>query len=517
MSFTVRRLAEDKKKKRPFPWKRLIDAVFLISGPVIAVTKVVYKEQKKKKEQKERQTKVANFLKRLLVILLTILCAAILFAATAKALIDLKVLNVKSLVSVAATPLPTDAYGHTNILLLGKGDDHHDGIDLTDTIMIASLDPKNTKSAVLLSIPRDLYLLKTQNMGQGKINTMYRDYKNSLIHQGKTKEEASKLAMTEMGQELGKALGIQIHEVIMVDFIGFVQAVDAIGGVDVDVTQNLVDTEYPDTEDSYTTFSIDAGPQHLDGETALKYARSRHSTSDFDRSRRQQQILKAIGDKIKGGGILTKPNQILQLMNIMKDHVDTTLAVRDMLGLASLAEEIDPANLISLQLNDQNGLYGSFINPGGFLYTPPRDQFKGASVLLPVSIPPDPITWKQIDLLVELLVNQRTLYTDRSPIDVLNAGAKPGSGKKISGELSRYDFPIGRVTNADNNEKLNHSTIRASGEEKDKATFLANTFHMTLDLLTPEQSAGIDTSSIMMLLGKDYTYAPLQTFLPLTK
>lgn len=511
MSFTVRRLVDDKKKKRHIPWKKLSWGLLKVSGPLLTVVEMVYAHVRKTQEKEQKKKERINLLKRTMVVLFTILCAVILFATTAKALIDLKILNVKNLVSVAATDLAKDEYGHTNILLLGKGDAGHDGIDLTDTIMIASLDPTTTKSAVLLSIPRDLYLLKTQKMGEGKINTMFRDYKIALIRDGKTKEEAATLAMKEMGDELGRALGIQIHQVIMVDFAGFTQAVDAIGGVDIEVTKDLVDTEYPADESSYTTFEIKAGLQHLDGETALKYARSRHSTSDFDRSRRQQQILHALADKLKSGGMLAKPNQILQLLNIMKDHVATTLAVRDMLGLAKIGSAIDQTNLLSVQLNDQNGLYGSIILPGGLLYTPPRTQFNGASVLLPVSIPPDPVTWKQIDILVDLLINTRSVFVNRTPIDIFNAGAKPGSAGKLDGELTRFAFLTGTIANAQNSEKVDVSLVRASEENKEKATFLANLLKMKLEILTPEQAAGLDTSTITVLLGKDYTYAPVQS------
>ena len=494
-----------------------MELVLKFGAPLMTVAEVLYKKEVEKKKEKAKHDARLMLLKRILVYLVALLCAVLLFAATAKALIDLKVLNVRSIVSVAATDLPTDSYGHTNVLLLGKGDANHDGIDLTDTIMIASLDPTKTKSAVLLSVPRDLYLLKTEHMGVGKINTMYRDYKTALIRQGKTKEEASKLAMTEMGKELGLALGIQIHEVVMVDFSGFVQAVDAVGGVDVDVTKDLMDTEYPANETSYTTFEIHAGPQHLDGETALKYARSRHSTSDFDRSRRQQQILKALSDKMKSGGMLARPDQIVQLISILKEHVDTTLAVRDMLGLAKIGESIDPTNLYSVQLNDQNGLYGAFVLPGGLLYTPPRDQFKGSSVLLPVSLPAMPITWKQIQLLVHLQVDNRMHFVDNQPVDILNAGAKPGSGKKMNDEFTRFGIATGRVTNADNKEKLPTSVIRASADNKDYATYLSQNLKIKLELQTDTTTTNTDNSGasfIRFLLGKDYTYTPLQSLLP---
>ncbi|HVW66334.1 MAG TPA: LCP family protein [Candidatus Peribacteraceae bacterium] len=512
MSFTVRRLADD-KKRRKIPWKRIALTALKLSGPVMTAWEFLRARQQKVKKEKEERART-NLLKRILVILVAILCAAILFAETAKALVSLKILNIHSIASIAGSTLPTDQYGHTNILLLGRGDANHDGVDLTDTIMIASIDPK-THSVVMFSIPRDLYLLSTQHMGKGRINTMYRDYKDKLIGQGMDAAQASSTSMKEVASELGNALGIQIHDVAILDFSGFTQAVDAIGGVDVDVPTELIDTQYPVTETTYGTIDIPAGLQHMDGETALEYARSRHSTSDFDRSRRQQQIIKAVETKVKTQGVLTKPNDILSLLNILKDHVETTLTVRDMLSLANLGSQIQQDNIISLQLNDQNGLYNTIPSPGGLLYTPPRNQFNGASVLLPVSIPPTPITWKQIDILVNMLVNERTPYVDKTPIDVLNAGAKPGLAGKLGGELTRFDFVPATVANADKSQRRPDSIIQAPEAARDKATFLSNMLKIPLSLI-PAEGSGAQTGSgttenISILLGKDYTYTPVQT------
>jgi LCP family protein required for cell wall assembly len=506
MSFKVRRLA-DEKKKRPFPWKRIALEIVRMSGPIVKMTEFLHAREQKIKEEKKLQKRM-NLLKRILVILFAILCGAILFAETAKALVSLRILNFHSIINIAGSTLPTDSYGHTNILLLGRGDANHDGIDLTDTMMIASIDAKSTHSVVMLSIPRDLYLLQTQHMGQGRINTMYRDYKAKLIAQGTDRSEASQDAMKEVALELGKALGIQIHGTMILDFSGFTEAVDAIGGVDVVVTKELIDTQYPANETDYKSIDIPAGPQHFDGETALEYARSRHSTSDFDRSRRQQQIIQAVETKIKTQGVLTKPNEILSLLNILKNHVETTLNVRDLLSLANLGGQINQQNILSLQLNDQNGLYNTIPTAGGFLYTPPRDQFKGASVLLPVSIPAMPITWKQIDTLVQMLVNERTAYIDRTPIEVLNAGAKPGSSRKLANELTRYDLAIGRVANADTKEKRDTSVVQAPENEQAKGTYIANLLKLPLTLLPASSDTGSTTISVM--LGKGYTYQPVQ-------
>lgn len=458
-----------------------------------------------------------NLLKRIIIILLAVFCASLLFVGTARALIALKVLGLQQIVSIAGSDLPHDVHGHTNILLLGQGDAAHDGVDLTDTIMIASLDPNATKSAVLLSLPRDLYLLETDNMGKGRINSLYRDYKITLKRAGKTDVEASQEAMRELADEIGHILNMDIHYVVKVDFIGFIQAVDAIGGVDIVVPSDLVDTEYPGPNYTYETFSLLAGPQHLDGETALKYARSRHSTSDFDRSARQQQILQAIADKMQNEGLLTKPGQILDLINIMQEHVMTTLEVRDMVSIAGLAKKIDRSKLIGMQLNNANGLYGAGSEPGGLLYNPPRDQFGGAAVLLPVSIPELPITWKRVQALTELLVHERTAAVERAPIRIWNTGAEPGSARKLGGELIRYGFNVIATENAPERRERPDSTIVASG-----TGVTAGLLHTLLGYPV-EQEGAISTSIssdsstaaqpqvITIELGKDFEYSPIHS------
>jgi LCP family protein required for cell wall assembly len=461
MSFTVRHLKEKTPPKKPAANRlnTVLSILSVVTGPLLQIGHMWREKQEKKKKHDKR----VNLLKRVFIILLAIFCAALLFMGTAKALVALKVLSLQNIVGVAGSDLPHDAHGHTNILLLGQGDASHDGIDLTDTVMIASLDPEKTQSAVMLSLPRDLYFLETENMGKGRINSLYRDYKIILKREGKTEGEASHLAMRELANEIGRALGMEIHHIVKVDFIGFVQAVDAIGGIDIVVPATLVDTEYPGPNYTYETFSISAGPQHLDGETALKYARSRHSTSDFDRSARQQQILQAIADKVKSEGILTKPGQILDLLNIMEEHVLTTLQVRDMVSLAGTGKDIDRSKLIGMQLNTTNGLYGATSEPGGILYTPPRDQFGGAAVLLPVSIPEYPVTWKQVQALVQLLIHDRTAHVERTPIRIWNTGAEPGSARRLGGELIRYGFNVIATENAPERRERPDSVIVASG------------------------------------------------------
>lgn len=500
MSFTVRQLKEPPKRR--FPWRRTMLWGLTFARPLLG-----WYHSWKRRQQEEHQ---AMLLKRILFVLIAVLLAFFLVAGTAKALFGLKSLGLKTLVSVTGGELPADSSGYTNILLLGQGDSGHEGKDLTDTLMVASIDPTHTQSVIVVSLPRDLYFLATEKMGKGRINSLYRDYKGYLRGQGMETADASREAMTELGMEIGKTLGIPVHGVMKVDFEGFVDAVDVLGGIDVTVPQDIVDTEYPDENYGYQTFELDAGPQHLDGATALKYARSRHSSSDFSRSARQQQIIIAMAHKAKAEKLHRDVGAITELLSVMREHVETTFGIRELIALGGAADRIDRTRVVMMQLSDHNGLYNTVPQAGGFLYAPPRELFGGASVLLPVSIPEYPVTWKQVQALTKILFPMRSIYLSNPQISILNAGAKPGSARALSHELVRYGFEVDHVANAETLPDQDTSWImERSGEGPSaEATFFGDL--LTLPTKTSTELTSEETRTVTIVLGKDYAYRPLQ-------
>lgn len=505
MSFNVRPL--EKKPGLLKIWTKRIAAILTVAEPLLHF----YGSWKKQHDKDRKQQKRIGMLKRVLTMLIALLLAFVLLGGIVKAIMSIRGIGVTEMIGAAGVAPPKDRYGYTNILLLGEGDASHDGKDLTDTVMIASIDP-NTESVTMLSLPRDLYFLGTDKMGKGKLNTFYRDYKSYLRGKGMKEAEASQEAMKELEAEIGRTFGIDVHHAVKVDFIGFVQAVDAIGGVDVDVPYDIDDEEYPDLNYGFQPFILKAGLRHMDGETALKYARSRHTTSDFGRSARQQQLLSLLADKAKSEGLLRSPGEIASLYRIVAEHTETTMNLREILGLAAVAEKIDRSKIVSLQLSDRNALYDSFIEPGGFLYTPPRDQFDGAAVLLPVSIPPFPVTWKQIRTFVSLLMEHRDLYLAKPAIAVLNAGAPPGSGRKLGNELTRYGFNVERTENAGATAKaiqLDSSLIVQSAEGDPMVDFFGTFLGLT-QKPSPDSVVSEKLSRITIILGKDYKYTPIQ-------
>ena len=521
MSFTSRPVREEKK-----PSKLRRYAAFVL--PMIRSGMQFQKHFEHAKEEDLAKVKRERTLKRTITILLSALLVLLLLIGTLKVLVRLKALTL-SMASIAGVTLSTDANGFTNILLLGEGDNNHDGVDLTDTVMIASLDPKNTKSAVLLSIPRDTYVLSTEKMGKDRINSLYRNYKNFLVRKGTSKPEASTESMQELEKEIGSHIGLSLHGAIKVNFSGFIEAIDAIGGIDVEVPSDIVDPEYPGPNYTYETFQIAKGVQHLDGATALKYARSRHSTSDFSRSFRQQQIITAAAKKVKEGGLIKNASKLTELLSIISKNVESTLSTRELLGLADMGKAIDTHKIVSTQLNDQNGLFGSGIEQGGFLYSPPREEFDGAAVLLPVSIPALPVTWKQIQKFVTLLLIHREIFINPPTITILNGGAKEGLARKLGGELYRYNMNILGTRNYGPKGSpifdtsfiaINPSLLGGGDETKDSLLRAQKTSVLlsTILKLTERKISDVapfekDAADIVIVLGKDFGYTPLQELL----
>ncbi len=231
-------------------------------------------------------------------------------------------------------PLVEQPAGVRNILLLGSDMPSTEHVGRTDTIVIVSIDP-GLPSVSLLSIPRDFYAW-IPGYGFNKINTAY--------------SRASRINYPGGGPGLIKAtieynLGIRIHYYALVGFDDFIKIVDALGGVDVSVECPLSDT-FPDpaAPEGQTDVDWDPGIHHLDGKHALWYARSRWSTHDFDRHRRQQQVLRGLYHQALTLDIIPK---IPQLWGVLNESVSTDLGLNDLINLANTGSQLDLANVKS--------------------------------------------------------------------------------------------------------------------------------------------------------------------------
>jgi LCP family protein required for cell wall assembly len=228
--------------------------------------------------------------------------------------------------------------GRTNILLIGvdsrSGASHAQGGTLTDTLMVVSID-EDGKRPVMVSIPRDLWI---EEMSL-KINAMYsirRQYYRNV--EKLSDEEATTKAIEDLKKAVTSIVGIPIHYYAVVGFDAFKDAIAAVDNVEITVDETFDDYEYPieGKEDDpieanrYQHIHYDAGRQIMDGETALKYARSRHSTNaneagDFARARRQQKVILALKDKILSAETLFNPIKLKELYDSYKENVTTNI------------------------------------------------------------------------------------------------------------------------------------------------------------------------------------------------
>lgn len=325
-----------------------------------------------------------------------------------------------------------------NILLFGYGGGQHEGAYLTDTIILAHIDTK-AKKAALFSIPRDLWVKLPTKSGEDfhmKINAVYqtelfpKDYPGLDQKYMGTKEDA-----TLVKYIVSQIFGQEIDYYAAIDFDGFKKAIDIIGGIDVNIEQSFTDPEYPidgkekdlcdkdneelfkktevfmkpgyNPEDRDRVFKEDArveefvknatespflafpcryeklefrkGLTHMNSETALKYARSRHSPTDggdFNRAKRQQQIIEAVKNKVITIGFLTKA---IPLMDEFKKDLKTDIGIEEAkkaLGFASSAKEYT----ISSFVFTPDGFLKEAVSEGGQYILIPKegmDQWHG--------------------------------------------------------------------------------------------------------------------------------------------
>jgi LCP family protein required for cell wall assembly len=252
-----------------------------------------------------------------------------------------------------AAALPNALHDPFTVLLIGvdKRDLADDGVR-SDTLILLRVDPQ-ARWAAMLSIPRDS-VVNVPHMGLSKINAAYNyGYAHATeIYGTGTDADAAGGALT--AETVEQYLKVKVDYIAQVDFHGFERLVDTLGGVVVDVPTPLLDAEYPTDDFGVERIAIPAGLQVLDGRTALIYARSRHSGSDFDRSKRQQQVLRALLDQARTRGVLEDAALLPRWAEVLEQNIRTTLPIRDLgmlNGLAALARDLRADRLVQLSIN----------------------------------------------------------------------------------------------------------------------------------------------------------------------
>jgi LCP family protein required for cell wall assembly len=290
-----------------------------------------------------------------------------------------------------------------NIVLLGSDKRENDATWRTDTIIIATVDSEY-KLVRLLSLPRDLWV-KIPGHGHDRINT--------ADLWGELREEGGGPDLVK--QTIYENLGIPIHYYVRVDFDGFMKIIDAVGGVNVDVECPLTDIE------------ILPGLQHMDGETALLYARSRITTNDFDRNRRQRKLLMALWEKGLSMDIIPR---LPTLWVAMGDAFETDLPLNQAIGLAYLGLQLRPNQILSQSIGPWQ--VQNWISPdGAAVLLPLQDEIE--ALLSRFYSPPDLEFLEQIS---------------QTRVEVINGSQLPQAGELVANGLRWTGFQVTSVSPA---------------------------------------------------------------------
>jgi LCP family protein required for cell wall assembly len=240
--------------------------------------------------------------------------------------------------------------GRVNILLLGNGGLGHEAPDLTDTIIVASIDTVH-HTASMLSVPRDLWV-ENAGTNPSKINAVYELGKYNeagKIDNTNNNTKAVMAGFDTADQAVEKVLGIDIHYNLLVNFTSFKQAIDAVGGVNVNVPEILYDPTMA-WENNNNPVLAPAGPQQMNGTKALMYVRSRETSSDFARGQRQRSVILALKDKVLTAGTLSNPLKLSGLANAFGDNMVTDMSLAEGMRAYDLIKGIDNGKVQTLDL-----------------------------------------------------------------------------------------------------------------------------------------------------------------------
>jgi LCP family protein required for cell wall assembly len=381
--------------------------------------------------------------------------------------------------------------GRVNIMLLGRGGDGHTAADLTDTLLIASIDPLQ-KEAALLSVPRDLYV-QVPELGGMKVNSVYANAKQQVLSGRQTpnlQNEAEKAGLAAVQKALEDSMGIPIHYYTMVDFEAFRKAIDTVGGVTIDVPEQLYDPMVA-WENNNSPIIAQQGIQHFNGKRALLYARSRHGSArgDFDRAARQRAIIVALKDRVLSAGTFGNPLKMSQLADAFGDHVSTNMNVNELMRLYTIGKDIPSNKVASIGLADP---------PNNFITT---DFVYGQSVVVPTA---GLGNFKEIHHYVRNTLKDGFLRNENASVMVLNGTATDGLATQRTDELKSYGYNVDVVGDAPT-KNYGHTILvdLRKGSKKYTRRYLEKRLNVTAVENLPDGAIQPGNADFVIILGRN--------------
>ncbi len=384
--------------------------------------------------------------------------------------------------------LKGEGSGRVNVLLLGRGGGNHDGPDLTDTMMLASVDPVNHTST-LLSLPRDLWV-NAPNQGVMKLNAVWEtgEFKYlGKVAPGSTNPAAIKAGFNLVDQTVEGVLGISVDYNVLVDFQAFQQAVDTVGGVSINVPTDLVDPTMA-WENNNNPVLAKAGTQTFNGNQALIYVRSRETTSDFARAERQRAVLVALKSKIATLGTLSNPLKLSGLIDAFGNNVQTDLSIKNASRLYSITNGISDAKVTSTSLVDGSTPYVVTGN------------IDGQSIVLPKS---GLFKYDDIQQFVRGLLKDPYIVRENAKVLVLNGTSMPGLATLTADDLKSYGYNVVGVGNTPSSNWSSTTLVDLTHRNKYTKNYLEERFSQKALNSLADKSIATNGADFVIIIGSD--------------
>jgi len=388
--------------------------------------------------------------------------------------------EIRQVLGVNNNQLKGESRDRINILLTGQGGEGHPGPYLTDTIILTSIKP-STGQLALLSIPRDM-VVRIPDNGLDRINAA-NAYGETNGYPGGGAAMAARI--------LEDTLDLPINYYARIDFTGFEQMIDDMGGVKINIGRSFTDRQYPDDSLGYQIVSFDAGEQILNGDQALKYVRSRHAegeAGDFARVKRQQKLLLALKDKLLSPGSLLSPNKLTKLYKNLNQNIATNIQIWEIPMFIALGRNADFSNITFKVLDD---------SPAGPLYSTSLEN--GAYVLAPKIA-----DYSEIQFIAKNLFTISDIKKEDAKLVIQNGTPEEGLALNTAAILEAFELDVVKISNAPSTNFAKTVLYNLSGNTKLKSKkFLENTLQTKALTTLPITEDELGIADFLIILGAD--------------
>ncbi|MEI6850614.1 MAG: LCP family protein [Candidatus Saccharibacteria bacterium] len=380
-------------------------------------------------------------------------------------------------------PLKQDSNGRSNFLILGTSEDDpgHGGADLTDSMLVVSIDQKN-KNIYMFSVPRDLYVeygIGCVSGYAGKINA----YFACSNDRDSTEAEQDRLSKTQ--KLVGDIFGLDIQYGVHVNHTVIKEAVDAVGGIDVDIqgsngAPGVLDRNF-DWRCNYTCYLVkyNNGINHLDGEHALYLSMARGdiaptyglANSNFDREKNQQKILVSLKNKAMTTGTLTNLDTVTKLIDSFGNNMRTNIKTNEIQTLMKVTSEVKSKDVHTLSLFGIDS--SSVFTTGGYA---------GQSVVMPTA---GIFDYSDIQTFIKKNLSSDPIAREAAPIVILNATGQSGFGQTKGDTLKKEGYNIALIDNAPDGTYGEVEIYQIGSGNSGTATKLAKKYGVTIKKTAP--------------------------------